>query len=70
MAGWEIAESMKPNNPPALLLDFHGLGDDFSAGLGKGGASGMVLCALGGLGNDSVAIFSETRQQDEQNGPS
>ena len=70
VAGWEIAQSMKTNNPPALLLDFHGLGGDFSAALGKVGASGGVLWALGGLVDDLVGIFSETWQQDERNGPS
>ena len=58
-AGWEVAQSMKTNNTPSLLLDFHGLGGYFSAALGKVGASGGVLWALGGLVDDLVGIFGE-----------
>ena len=64
MAGWEIAQSMNTNNPPALLLDFHGLGGYFSAALGKVGASGGVLWALGGLVDDSAGFIREAWQQD------
>jgi len=63
-AGWEVAQSMKTNNTPSLLLDFHGLGGYFSAALGKVGASGGVLWALGGLVDDLVGIFGEAWQQD------
>ena len=59
-AGWEVVQSMETNNIPSLLLDFHGLGDYFSTALGKVGASGGVLWALGGLVDDLVGIFSET----------
>ena len=69
-AGWEVVQSMKTNNIPALLLDFHCLGGYFSTALGKVGASGGVLWALGSLVDDLVGIFGETWQQDEQNGPS
>ena len=66
MAGWEIAQSTETNNPRTLLLDFHGLGGDFSVALCKVGASGGVLWALGGLVDDLVATFGETRQQDDK----
>jgi hypothetical protein len=68
-AGWEVAQSMKTNNALSFLLDFHDLEDYFSAALGKVGASGGVLGALGGLVDDLVGIFCETWQQDEHNGP-
>ena len=65
----EVGSSAKYENEQRSItfLDFQGLGDYFSAALGKVGASGGVLWALGGLVDDLLGIFGEAWQQDEEN---